>query len=677
MRVKQKLRSIDRSAGPVLIALPLALLACLAPASAAAAVTETHLQVLSPAGTYLVDDEVTPAETISVSGTSDGVAGERLDIKCYSGQSSAKLAVNVEVQAGGGFSFSGTMRPISDEACVLRAVPHGDATQYTPGSPSPFVGPTLAIGQRENRIIASGLNAGTLESFDIYDAQLTGAFDYFSLGGCTIGDSYVFDPVTFESVTLDFCNAWFNSANGTALPPGYAAPTRSELQVDKANAYLAANAGFASLPGYPALSYNYSIDPATGDLVLEETDTPVKCSPGGAYPPSTETCTSFVPTGVKVLTRVLQGQGGRAASVTQWFSSTDGQPHQLDLLEDNEFDHPQHEGELEFPWTGEGLKEYRTVGQVLPGASTAPGSFFVKGAAKPADGSEETAVGAVTFAVAPEAVTIVGTTNDPYSWVDLTYRRTVPAGGSVALGFTYSDAFLRGEVNGDAAAAQAAYVPSVAIAAPGTGSVVGAHQVTVSGSATDRNGLTSLLVNGQSVPVDANGGWAATVPLSAGANTITAVATNVFGDTAQAQSTVTYLPLSLTLAHVTAKSNGVLLKLTCRGAPGQRCGGKAVLSSVEHFSHRRLTAVSERRHRRAASKQPVTVGKSQFALSAGQTESVLVSLNSTGRKLLARFHTLPLRLQVIFTNPPSGRATVIARRTLSVKAKPRHKRHHK
>jgi len=161
MRVRPKLESIDRSARLAPIALSLmALLACLAPASAAAAVTETHLQVLSPTGTYLVDDEVTPTETISVSGTSNGVAGERLDIKCFSGKSSAKLEVNVEVQAGGGFSFSGKMGPISDEACVLRAVPHGDATQYTPGSPSPFVGPTLAIGQRENRIIPSGRISG-------------------------------------------------------------------------------------------------------------------------------------------------------------------------------------------------------------------------------------------------------------------------------------------------------------------------------------------------------------------------------------------------------------------------------------------------------------------------------------------------------------------------------------
>jgi hypothetical protein len=674
----QQLKSIGRSArlAPVALSL-LGLLACLAPASAAAIVTETHLQVLSPTGAYLVDDEVTPAETISVSGTSNGAAGEKLDIKCFSGQSSAKLEVNVEVRAGGGFSFSGKMGPISDEACVLRAVPHGDATQYAPGSPSPFVGPTLAIGQRENRIIASGLNIGMLETYYLYVAQLTGAFDYFSLGGCMVNDSYVFDPVTLESVSLDLCDAWFNSANGQTFPLGYAAPTRSELQVDGANAYLAANAVFTGLPGYPALSYNYSIDPATGDLALEETDAPVRCSPGGAYPPSTETCTSFVPTGVKVLTRVLQGQGGRVASVTQWFSSTDGQPHRLDLLEDNEFKHPQQEGELEFPWTGEGLREYKTVGQVLPGASTAPGSFFVKGAAKPADGSEETAVGAVTFAAAPEAATIVGTTNDLYSWVDLTYHRTVPAGGSVALGFTYSDAFLRSEVDGYAAAAQAAYVPSVAISAPSAGSAVGSQQVMVSGTASDRTGLASLLVNGQSVPVGSNGSWTATVPLSAGANTITAVATNVFGDTAQAQATVTYLPLSLQLVHVTAKRNGVLLKLACLGAPGQRCAVKAVLSSVEHLSHRRLTAVSVRRHRRAASRRTVTVGRSLFALNAGQTKSVLVSLNPTGRKLLARFHTLPLQLQLTFTNPPSGRATVIARRALSIKAKPRHKRHRK
>jgi Glucodextranase, domain B len=361
--------------------------------------------------------------------------------------------------------------------------------------------------------------------------------------------------VTFASAQLDDCDGGFDSANGDSpAEPGVLTPTRSELQVDGIDAYLAGNAaelfsGAQDDAGYPSMAYSYpvAIDPTTGDLTLNETDQVVECSPAAAvYPPTQVSCSSFVPAGVQVSLHIAQTDSGRMTTVIQYFSSTDGAQHSVDLLEDNQFFHPNADGALNLPWTGAGMQPYATLGQAIPGPTAAgPGSFFVEGDRTAPDGSESAPQGSVTFSNPPDGVRVISGTDNAMtdsSWFDLHYSRTVPATGSIALGFTYSTAFLAAEVASDAGAAAAVFEPSVAIAAPGVGTVTSQPQVVVSGTAGDANGLRTLMVDGQSVTIGPGGAWTATVPLSQGANTITAVATNVFGNTVQAQTTVTYTP---------------------------------------------------------------------------------------------------------------------------------------
>jgi hypothetical protein len=528
--------------------------------TASALVTTSKLTITSPAGSYLIDDQVTPAETISVGGTTDGVPGDLVDVNCYSGSGSQPLATGVPVDADHSFSFTGSMRTIARATCVLRAVPSGVTTDYPPGSASPFAGPVVAIGQATSKTVPSGPNAGKLEFYYLYVSQLRGAFEYATLGGCSISESYAYDPVTFGSIaqaaseSVQYCNAWFSWKNGYTAKPGLASPTRSELQVDGLDAYVAGNAwalnpgnGFNSADnsGFPALSYAYSIDPSNGNLALDETDEVVRCSPGGLFPPTASGCSSFVPTGVQVHMHIVQDQGGRVATVIQYFSSTDGAAHHVDLLENNDFYHRNQDGELDFPWTGAGLQPYTTIGQVLPGpTSPGPGSFFVKGSASVPDGSESGAQGAVTFSSAPSSETIIGTTNNNshFSWVELHYTRTVPATGFVTLGFGYAGAFSAAEVAADAAGAEAAFRPSVAISSPRPGSVTAQRSMALRGVASDVNGLSTVTVNGHPVTVTAGGGWSTTAPLKSGINTITAVATNMFGNTVQSQTTLIYIP---------------------------------------------------------------------------------------------------------------------------------------
>jgi len=60
--------------------------------------------------------------------------------------------------------------------------------------------------------------------------------------------------------------------------------------------------------------------------------------------------------------------------------------------------------------------------------------------------------------------------------------------------------------------------------------------------------LRSIVVGGQTVPVASNGGWTAQVPLSPGTNTITALATDGAGATAQANAAAAQAANSANLA---------------------------------------------------------------------------------------------------------------------------------
>lgn len=509
-------------------------------APAIALLPGSSVTISSPTGTYLTDDEVTPSDTITGSGEATDV-GPTVDINCYYGSTFQHLTS--ATLAGSSFSFSSTsLAPIAAHTCVLRAVAQGDLTDYPPGSDTVFTGPTLAISQVSDRDVGAGSNAGSLEDFSVFDSQLQGAFHFDSAGDCSIAGSYVYDPVTFASSPLDACSGSLGAANGLPFTPGVKAPTRSELQVDGNDAYVAADLpGVAQYDsGYPSLSYTYSIDSGTGNLTLTEHDQVVRCSPGGAFPATSASCASLVPTGVVLQTRIVQGQNGRVATVVQTFSSTDGSSHALDLLEDDQFQHSGAGGELSFPWTGAGLEPYTIAGLVLGGPhANGPGSFLIKGSQQVPDGSESSPQGAVTFSNPPESETIAGTTNSaPTTWVELHYPRTVPANGSVALGFTFSDGFLASDVASDVAAAQQAFMPTVSIASPANGARVHGGTVTVTGTASDASGLSTLAVAGYPATVGSGGAWSVIVPVTPGQNTIAAVATNVFGNNSQAQIAV-------------------------------------------------------------------------------------------------------------------------------------------
>jgi hypothetical protein len=128
--------------------------------------------------------------------------------------------------------------------------------------------------------------------------------------------------------------------------------------------------------------------------------------------------------------------------------------------------------------------------------------------------------------------------------------------------------------------------------------------------------------------------------------------------------------------HVTVKGTTATVPLSCRGATS--CQVSLRLTVHETLLGHRIVAVSaaktkkkpKRRHRL------IVVGSKNATVGAGRTAKLKLSLNRTGRGLLAARHRLTVTLTV--SQRRNGKTTVVARRkvTFTSPRKPRRKRHH-
>jgi hypothetical protein len=113
---------------------------------------------------------------------------------------------------------------------------------------------------------------------------------------------------------------------------------------------------------------------------------------------------------------------------------------------------------------------------------------------------------------------------------------TVPAAGSLVVEHTYFMEPTKGLL------VDALDPPTIAITAPADESAVDQANVTVTGTASDPGGtVASVTVNGTAASLEADGTWSAALTLAQGANAITAVATDLAGNTATATLTITFV----------------------------------------------------------------------------------------------------------------------------------------
>ena len=112
------------------------------------------------------------------------------------------------------------------------------------------------------------------------------------------------------------------------------------------------------------------------------------------------------------------------------------------------------------------------------------------------------------------------------------------------------------------------------------------------------------------------------------------------------------------------------MRVVCTGPAGAKCKLVFKLTLTEIFKRHKLISVTARAKLK---KKIVAVGIASVTLNAGESRAVRISLNGTGKKLLAKRHKLGVRLRVTQTLA-NGHATTILSQTLTFKTAA--KRHH-
>ena len=526
----------------------------IAPATAQAAVTSS--QITTPGdGAYLMSLDNTPT-TVDVKGTSNGTAGDPIDVVCFydSPTQAIKLKGPFAVGTGGAFDTGAVpLKPIAGHACRLRAVPAGDE----PGGDenSSFAGPRVAVSEAELPVaVVGGPNAGTAYNFYVNGVTFTGFAAWTAAGtpGGSMGSLPACggpDAAPIDS-SFDIGNFAIDCAGSLLGDDLGAWGGRSEVQIDGRNAYDAASAqalfprthgflnGSEDLTGFPALSAHVDFDPTSGLGSSHSSEQWVGCTGPDLYKPtSVAACPSFASTGVQLERDITTSDGGAVVTMTDTWSSTDGAAHTLDLLYDD-FVGLGTSTVRGYQFPGQnGFFQYGS-GASVPGPTAAPGSILVRTNVTAPDGDPAEAAGAITYATAPTGYHFA-----TGSEFEEHHVLQIPAGGSASLSYVYSVGYTVGAANRLALAGRDHFqAPAVAISPPAGGATVSSSSVQLSGSATAGSGITSLVVGGQSVPVGSGGAWSATVPLNPGSNTITASATDGAGATVQAQVTVVYQP---------------------------------------------------------------------------------------------------------------------------------------
>jgi hypothetical protein len=426
----------------------------------------TASQITTPSNpSFFIADEDASSQPFAISGTTTGgnPNTEKVDLRCYFGGTSVKVKGNVALSSNGSFSVpAADLNTLLDLTCQLRAVPAGTS----PSDLTPFSGPVVGVGDRETSKITGGPNNGKPYDYSLDAQQLTGAFDYASLGSCGLHNGFLYDS-TYANTTITFaCNAGLRSADSQTKP------TRSELRIDGANAYAPTQAYLINPggAGLPALTETYTVDKATGNVAIRETDPLVKCSTA-TYPPTPGSCATYVSTGVTDSRTITQDHDGHISWITDTFKSTDSKAHSVDLLWDNnqQFFGPSGDSsQIEYEFPAQNSFSTHPAGSAFSLPSS-PGTILIRmhGAANGATGTGQ---GAIVYDRRATAAKFTTVTNvDSEFTLDQTGK--IPAGGSTRFRFAYVQDYQAALVANRAKTASRLFLNKLTVSKAGNGKV--------------------------------------------------------------------------------------------------------------------------------------------------------------------------------------------------------------
>jgi hypothetical protein len=600
--------------------------------AAHAAVTASNV-TLPADGAGFDFDENNPG-TITVSGTATaGAPGtDKVDIVCTyaeNGGSAAvltPLATNVPLTPTADpntGTFTAQVSPAGFDyyTCRLRAVPHGGTSDYTA-----FTGPVVhGHGHQLYPVDAGHPN----DLFDYYQdvAGTLGYWDGDSSSDCFLDASYDLDPASLGYAGL------FGCANvGTQSDGGDPADGRSGVQVDGANAFLPFMAEAVTTDGFvPITDFTRTVDPASGNASLSGTEHLMGCANGSqVFPAHSGSCPSWGDSGVQDRATTVGDHGGRLVRHTDAWTNTTAVAHQLDVwysvnASTEGFEFP---GESAYALHGDG--DHSGAGGTIPTPPAGASSVLV--ATDPAQDDYQDPHGSVTWSGPPSEIEFADG-----GVMFLHYQRTIPAGGSAAITLAFATDVSAANVASLSADAQAAMPkPAIAFASPASGATVNASTVTVTGAATG-DGPLAVSVNGHPASVAGNGAWSVAVPLSQGANTLTATVSDADGNAASAQRAVTVV---FPKGHPpTTPSNAFTFTVK-----KLKKGAKTVTVTLK------LPGAGKVRAKLAYRK--TTLAHASKSKKAKGTLTIKLKLSKTALKLIRKHHKLTSKLSLTFT--PTG-----------------------
>jgi hypothetical protein len=648
-------------------------LALVLPIASASALVP-YSEITTPSGTTFpfVDSTIESGGTITIAGNADLT---EVEIRCYYGPGISEYGEVTPYKepiavSGGTFSTIVEANKLYKGRCVLRAVP----VEYKEaGEPSSFSGPT---------IVPSSFSLSHNTEFYAVSSTLAGSIELAPAG------EYSLESNLYSAITKNLRTGFWGEADLGAFAENEGKTSR--VVVDGQNAYLPTGpkeiestlSGEAKttveVKGGLPTTVTKSFNPSTHQLTVHEEDPLAKCAGSNEFPPTYagKGCESVVGVGVTLDRTWETSEEDHVVTLVESWHSTDGATHTVSVRSLNELLNAEKENAaFEFPGATSFTVTHTGEAKTVPAG---PGAIYYKSSTTtPEEGDDINPILAIVYDTAPSgAIQIQRGSNEPHeNQFDFPYQLTIPAGGSRTLRTTYVQGFGVAEVQKRAAEAQARYAPSVAITSPATGTTSTTASVTVSGTASDTGALTGLTVNGQAVTVASNGTWTTSVPLSPGANTITAKATDEAGLTSSAATAVTYTPPpppphASEVGTVSGAGGKVTLALTCTGPAGSFCHVQISLTSIEKLRHGKVIAVAAKAKTRS---KKITVGGLSLTIAAGSKVKVTISLNATGRRLLAHFHRLPAHLSTTLTG--ASPAVVIAQNlTITPPRKKKHKR---
>ena len=127
---------------------------------------------------------------------------------------------------------------------------------------------------------------------------------------------------------------------------------------------------------------------------------------------------------------------------------------------------------------------------------------------------------------------------------------------------------------------------------------------------------------------------------------------------------------SVIIGRAKVSGNTASVRVTCTGAAGAQCNLSLGMTVTETFRGHKLLAVTARvRHK------VLSVGSATAALTAGSAQTVRISLNGQGRKLLASRHLLKVKL-VVTEALGNGQSSTVSAQTVTFKARSHGHGHH-